>query len=55
MTTFDPPRAGAIWQLPWLRLSLILRRMAASDECGPEDLSEMLAMRREIARSGWFN
>jgi hypothetical protein len=29
--------------------------MAANDDCGPEDLSGMLAMRHEVARSGWFN
>ena len=55
MQTFDLPRAGSGWQLPWLRLSLILRQMARNEDCGPEDLRDLLATRREIARSGWFN
>ena len=55
MQTFDPPREGSAWQLPWLRLSLILRQMARNEDCGAEDLRDLLAMRREIARAGWFN
>jgi hypothetical protein len=55
MTTFDPPRPGAAWQLPWLRLSLILRQMATSAECRHEDLVGLLAVRRELAQRGWFN
>jgi hypothetical protein len=55
MTTFDPPQAGSAWQLPWLRVSLILRRMATIADCRDEDLTELVLMRRELARSGWFN
>ena len=43
------------WQLPWLRISLILRRMTRSAECRDEDLAELLAMRRNLAQRGWFN
>jgi hypothetical protein len=56
MAIFDPPRAGrAGWQLPWLRLSLILRSMAADSDCRDEDLAELEVMRRRIAQRGWFN
>ena len=57
MPTFN--LAGAqqhpTWQLPWLRVSLILRRMVANSECRDEDLSALLAMRRMVAQRGWFN
>ncbi len=43
------------WQLPWLRVSLILRRMAGNTECLDEDVAEILAVRRNLAQRGWFN
>ena len=55
MHTFDPPQTGATWQLPWLRVSLILRQMSASGDCPDEDVAELLAMRRQLVRRGWFN
>ena len=55
MTTFDPPHTGPAWQLPWLRVSLILRQMAVAGECCDEDVAELLAMRRQLAQRGWFN
>ena len=56
MTTFDPPQSGsATWQLPWLRVTLILRTMAATPQCRDEDLAELLRMRRRLAQDGWFN
>ena len=55
MTTFDPPHSGTAWQLPWLRVSLILRQMATNGECRDEDVAELVAMRQELARRGWFN
>ena len=56
MPVFDPshPRTGT-WQLPWLRIALILRTMAADAESRDDDLAELLTMRRELARQGWFN
>jgi hypothetical protein len=55
MTTFDPPRTGQAWQLPWLRVSLILRQMAARGDGHDEDLAALLTTRRELAQRGWFN
>jgi hypothetical protein len=56
MIIFDPPRPGAAtWQLPWLRVTLILRSMSASAERRDEDLAELLAMRARLAQDGWFN
>jgi hypothetical protein len=56
MTTSDPPSTGATaWQLPWLRVSLILRQMASNSECRREDVAAILAMRGLIMRRGWFN
>jgi hypothetical protein len=55
MTTFDPPHTGRPWQLPWLRVALILRQMAASGAGCDEDVAEMLAVRRQLAQRGWFN
>jgi len=43
------------WQLPWLRVSLILRQMAGNAECLDEDLAAILAIRRNLAQRGWFN
>jgi hypothetical protein len=56
MTTSDPtaPRSAS-WQLPWLRVSLILRKMSQNAACGDEDLAELLKMRRTLAQRGWFN
>jgi len=45
----------APWQLPWLRVSLILRRMTADAECHDDDVQELLALRRTLAGRGWFN
>ena len=56
MTIFDPPHAGSpTWQLPWLRLSLILRQMTTNEDCGEEDLAELLTVRRILSQQGWFN
>ena len=57
MPIFDPPRSAraATWQLPWLRVTLILRAMAANPQCRDEDLVELLALRRRLAQDGWFN
>lgn len=55
MTTSDPPNAHPTWQLPWLRVSLILRQMAGNSECRREDVAAILAMRRHIMQDGWFN
>jgi len=56
MTAFDPtaPRSTT-WQLPWLRVSLILRKMAVNAECHDEDLAELLKTRRSLVQRGWFN
>jgi hypothetical protein len=56
MPTFDPPQTQtAAWQLPWLRVSLILRQMAGNADCSNEDLTELLSLRRRLAECGWFN
>ena len=56
MTTSDSPNThSTTWQLPWLRVSLILRQMAGNRECRREDLAAVLAMRHLIMRRGWFN
>jgi hypothetical protein len=56
MPTFDPPQTRiATWQLPWLRVSLILRQMAGNADCRDEDLAELLTLRRRLAQRGWFN
>ena len=56
MPISEPPKAQhATWQLPWLRVSLILRRMASSTECRDEDMAALLAMRHTLERRGWFN
>jgi hypothetical protein len=43
------------WQLPWLRLSLILRHMSANPAGREEDIAGLLTMRRNLAQRGWFN
>ena len=55
MTTFAPPHPGPAWQLPWLRVSLILRHMATNGDCRDEDVAELLAVRRQLVKRGWFN
>ena len=56
MPTFNPADAHhTTWQLPWLRVSLILRQMVADAECRDEDLAALLAMRRTLTQRGWFN
>ena len=57
MAVFDHPSHTGTrsWQLPWLRMSLILRKMAGDPECLDEDLQGMLAMRRKLTKQGWFN
>jgi hypothetical protein len=56
MKTSDPSDTRqATWQLPWLRVSLILRRMAGNGQYRDEDLQALLAMRRSLAQRGWFN
>jgi hypothetical protein len=45
----------ATWQLPWLRMSLILRTMAENADCRDEELLELLRLRQDLAQSGWFN
>ena len=54
MIRFQPPRT-ATWQLPWLRVALILRAMTDDAECPPEDLGPMLALRERLTQRGWFN
>jgi hypothetical protein len=51
----SPTRSTTTWQLPWLRLSLILRHMSANAECRDEDIAELLTLRRNLAQRGWFN
>jgi len=56
MPTSNPPHTRpSSWQLPWLRLSLILRRMEASAECRDDDIADLLILRRNLAQRGWFN
>ncbi|MBM4441589.1 MAG: hypothetical protein FJ027_14335 [Candidatus Rokubacteria bacterium] len=56
MIVFEPSHASAGgWQLPWLRVSLILRTMAGDAACRDDELAALLAMRRELAQAGWFN
>jgi hypothetical protein len=45
----------ATWQLPWLRMSLILRAMAENADCRDEELTELLRLRQSLAQRGWFN
>ena len=54
MIRFQPSRTAA-WQLPWLRVALILRAMADDAECPPEDLGPMLVLRERLTQRGWFN
>ncbi len=43
------------WQLPWLRVALILRTMVNDRECGRDDVLPLLALRHRLAQRGWFN
>ena len=43
------------WQLPWLRLSLILRQMSTNADVSDEEVAGLLVMRRNLAQRGWFN
>lgn len=56
MPTSRPPETRqTTWQLPWLRMSLILRRMAAEGRSSDAEIAELTALRDRIARRGWFN
>ena len=55
MRTFEPTNLGPAWQLPWLRLCLIMRQMASRADCHDEDLRELIGLRRELEQCGWFN
>ncbi len=48
------PPLPALWQLPWLRVSLIIRRLESSEDCR-DDLVALLELRAELETSGWFN
>lgn len=50
------PPLPALWQHPWLRVSLIIRRLGLpSSEDGQDDLVALLRLRAELETSGWFN
>jgi hypothetical protein len=57
MAVFDHPShtGTGSCQLPWLRMSLILRKMVVDPDCRDEDLEGMLTMRRDLTGQGWFN
>ena len=51
---------AAPWQFPWLRVSLIIRRLEtapvlASLDDSADDLASLLDLRQTIERAGWFN
>ena len=48
------PPLPALWQLPWLRVSLIIRRLEVSWDC-EDDLVALQDLRAELETSGWFN
>ena len=51
-----PTIAG--WQLPYLRVALILRRLEAErrpDAHGRRELVNVLRINRVVRRAGWFN
>ena len=54
MPTFEPFRP-ATWQLPWLRVTLILRTMSGNAACTDDDRASMLALQRRLTQHGWFN
>ena len=49
------------WQLPYLRLSLILRRLRSESYAGAvttrtrREIANVERVRGEISRAGWFN
>jgi hypothetical protein len=54
--TLRPTIAG--WQLPYLRVALILRRLEAEprpDASGRRELSNVLRIGNAVRRAGWFN
>ena len=54
--TIRPTIAG--WQLPYLRVALILRRLEAEprhDVIGRRELSNVLRIGDAVRRAGWFN
>ena len=54
--TLRPRIAG--WQLPYLRVALILRRLEAErrpDARGRRELSNVLRIGDAVRRAGWFN
>lgn len=52
---------AAGWQLPYLRIALILRRLEYEAHEGPEpflverEIANVERMRGEVRRAGWFN
>ena len=54
--TLRPMIAG--WQLPYLRVALILRRLEAEprrDAKGRRELSNIVRVGDAVRRAGWFN
>jgi hypothetical protein len=54
--TLRPTIAG--WQLPYLRIALILRRLdteVGPDASGRRDRANVLRIDRVVRRAGWFN
>jgi len=54
--TLRPTIAG--WQLPYLRVALILRRLEAEarpDATGRRELANVLRIDHVVRRAGWFN
>jgi hypothetical protein len=54
--TLRPTIAG--WQLPYLRVALILRRLEADprgDATGRRELANVIRIDRVVRRAGWFN
>lgn len=55
------PALPTRWQLPWLRVSLIIKRLEArparrrpGEDC-QDDLAALHELRASLERSGWFN
>jgi len=54
-------RRVAGWQLPYLRVALILRRLHHASHEGPEtsrirrEIANVERVRGELHRAGWFN
>lgn len=54
--TLGPTIAG--WQLPYVRVALILRRLEAErrpDASGRRELANVLRISDVVRRAGWFN